>query len=98
MVLFVNLSANKEELIYNAEEIKLTIAEELHNTDAAFPMHPAVAKLVVSLYEDIIEEGNNIAMCNLGALYYTGRAGEQDYKKDYEKAFHYFLTWEQIFI
>ncbi len=77
----VDLRANKDEIIYGVEEIKLSIAQRLHDTDASLPMHSAVAKLVVDLYKDCIEEGNSDAMCNLGALYYTGRAGTQDYNK-----------------
>lgn len=60
---------------------KIALATDLQEADGAYPMHPAVALLVVELYEDAIEAGNDDAMCNLGAMYYDGRAGEQDYEK-----------------
>lgn len=62
----------------------ITLAEELQSSDEAVEMHPEVAKLVVSIYENEIKEGNGEAMCNLGAMYYVGRFGEQDYKKAFE--------------
>lgn len=62
-------------------EMLMGIAEGLHDTDGAQPMHPAVAKLVIEIYEDAIERDNADAMCNLGSLFYTGRAGEQNYEK-----------------
>ena len=66
---------------YDFEEAKENIAMELHEADGAYPMHPEVAKLLIDIYEDGIEADNADAMCDLGSLYYTGRAGEQDYEK-----------------
>ncbi len=62
-------------------DFAIALASDLHETDATLPMHPLVARLVVNIYEDAIEEGNEDILCNLGSLYYTGRAGEQDYEK-----------------
>ena len=40
-----------------------------------------MAKLITDIYLNLIEDGDAEAMNDLGALYYTGRAGEQDYEK-----------------
>lgn len=45
------------------------------------PMPPNVRKLVEGIYMQGIKQGNGIAACNLGALYYTGQIGEQSYQK-----------------
>lgn len=63
------------------DEVKDHIAMELHEADGTRPMHPDVAALLIDIYEDGIAEGNADAMCDLGSLYYTGRAGEQNYEK-----------------
>ena len=62
-------------------ELKEKLAGQLHDADGVYPMHPEVAALVMDIYRDGIENENADAMCDLGALYYTGRAGEQDYEK-----------------
>ena len=43
---------------------------------------------MIDIYEDGIENESADAMCDLGSLYYTGRAGE----KNYEKA-AYIMIW-----
>ena len=48
------------------------------------PMPPNVRKLVEGIYMQGIKQGNGIAACNLGALYYTGQIGEQSYQKAME--------------
>ncbi|MCR5823172.1 MAG: sel1 repeat family protein [Lachnospiraceae bacterium] len=60
---------------------KLEIAMELHDTDPTVEMQHDVAALLTDIYDDLIAEGNDDAMCNLGSLYYTGRGGTQDYEK-----------------
>ncbi|MCR4587518.1 MAG: hypothetical protein K5682_03815, partial [Lachnospiraceae bacterium] len=70
-----------EDLIGDLEETEMDLASDLHNADSIYPMHPIIAALVIDIYEDCIERGNKDAMCNLGSLYYTGRAGEQDYQR-----------------
>lgn len=70
-------------------EAEKSLACGLHDADGAHPMHPDVAKLLICLYEDGIEKKDADAMCNLGALYYSGRAGEQNYEK---AAYYYDLA------
>ncbi len=65
------------ELLWEAD----AIIDDLTKADAAKPLYPAVAELVRSFYEQQIAAGNADAACTLGALYYTGRIGEQNYRK-----------------
>lgn len=65
------------ELLWPAE----AIMDDLTKADAAKPLDPDVAELVQSYYEQEIAAGNTDVACTLGALYYTGRIGEQDYHK-----------------
>ncbi len=67
--------------IYNFDESKEHLAEGLHKADEAHIMHGVIAELLIAIYLDGIENGDADSMCNLGALYYTGRAGVQDYDK-----------------
>jgi len=62
----------------------LSIARQLHDTDGAFPMHPLVAQYCLETYFDAYSEGDADAACDIGSLYYTGRAGEQSYEKAVE--------------
>ena len=55
--------------------------------DKNYPIEPGVAKLLNQILLDEIENGNGDAMCDLGALYYTGRLTG---KIDYKKAVHYY--------
>ena len=64
----------------------MVIANDLHETDGTLPMHPSVAEFVTTVYKAAIEAENYDAACDLGSLYYTGRAGEQNY----EKAAHFY--------
>lgn len=57
------------------------IIDSLAKADATKPLAPAVAELVREFYEQEITAGNTDVACTLGALYYTGRIGEQDYHK-----------------
>lgn len=45
------------------------------------PMPSAVRELVEGILLQGIDEGSNVAACNLGSLYYTGMIGEQSYTK-----------------
>lgn len=56
----------------------------LHNTDGAKDMHPMVAQYCLQVYFDEYSNGNADAALNLGSLYYSGRAGEQNYAKAVE--------------
>ncbi len=50
--------------------------------DKKYPLEKNIAKLVEEFLLEEIKEENDNAMCDLGALYYTGRlTGEKDYKK-----------------
>lgn len=62
-------------------------AAQLHHADQVSLLPGEVAALIVEIYLEEIERGNVPAMTNLGALYYTGRGGEQNY----EKALTYYL-------
>lgn len=67
--------------LYDLDENKEHLSMGLHEADGAYPMHPDVARLIIDIYEDGIENESADAMCDLGSLYYTGRAGEQNYEK-----------------
>ncbi len=66
---------------FEFDELKENLSMGLHDADSKYPIHPKVAELLIDIYKDGIENKSADAMCNLGALYYTGRAGEQDYEK-----------------
>ena len=57
------------------------IAGELHEADNTKQLPKCVADFMIAAYEEEIEGGNAGAACDLGSLYYTGRAGEQNYTK-----------------
>lgn len=68
----------------DAEEIysePSVIAGELHEADATKQLPKCVAEFLLKVYEDEYAEGNANAACDIGSLYYTGRAGEQNYTK-----------------
>ncbi len=60
------------------------LANLLHEADKAKMMHPLIAQFCLEVYFDEYAEGNAEAACDLGSLYYTGRAGEQSYAKAVE--------------
>lgn len=68
----------------------LDIAQILISVDEANLMPPPVLRLVMDVLTDAAEDDGD-ALCSLGALYYTGRAGEQDYKK----ALHYYTLADE---
>lgn len=49
--------------------------------DRTLSFPPPVAALIKDALEFLIEQGDDYAMNNLGALYYDGRLGEQDFNK-----------------
>ena len=77
--------------INDFEEAKRLLSDTLHDDDKTLPMHPDVAGLLMDIYLDGVEERDPDYMCKLGSLYYTGRAGEQDY----ERAAKYYLLAEK---
>ncbi len=60
------------------------LATLLMQTDESKQMYPLVADFVKEVFEDEINDSNAAAACNLGSLYYTGRIGEQNFKKAVE--------------
>ena len=56
----------------------------LQDADGAKEMHPLIAQFCLEENFDEYANGNADAACNLGSLYYTGRAGEQSYAKAVE--------------
>ena len=72
-----SIDKGEEFVYYNA----FTISEELQFADASKRMPMCIAKFIIKIYKNEIEFGNSDAACNLGALYYTGRAGIQSYLK-----------------
>jgi len=70
-----------EETIY---EDTIIIAQEMHEADGAKQFPKCVADFMIEAYTDAMNEGNADAACDLGSLYYTGRAGEQNYAKAVE--------------
>ena len=63
------------------------IADLLCEADGAKQLFPSVAAFLMETYEEQVKEGNPDAACNIGAMYYTGRIGEQSYRK----AVHYYM-------
>lgn len=57
------------------------IADLLCEADGAKQLFPSVAAFLMETYEEQVKEGNPDAACNIGAMYYTGRIGEQSYRK-----------------
>lgn len=47
-------------------------------------MPECVSKFLLKVYDEEIANGNADAACDIGSLYYTGRAGEQNYVKALE--------------
>jgi TPR repeat protein len=62
------------------------LATALVKCDKTMDMPKELFDFVVGLYESAIEEGNDFAMNDLGALYYNGRGGEQNF----ERAVYYY--------
>ena len=64
---------------FYARRSMYSVACDLHSSDETNVMPPLVAHLVTEIYLYEIEKENYDAATNLGSLYYTGRAGEQDF-------------------
>lgn len=65
-------------------EDPLYIAEVIQECDESEQLPPSAWLFLQEVYGDAIREGNANAACDLGALYYTGRGGEQSYTKAIE--------------
>lgn len=58
-----------------------SIAQQLHELDGTKQLPESVGKFMLAVYEGEMNCGNVDAACDIGSLYYTGRAGEQNYSK-----------------
>lgn len=73
-----------ENLDYDDEDVfcgEFEIVQQLSDADNTKQIPECVAKFMCSVYEKEIEQGNAGAACDIGALYYTGRIGEQSFEK-----------------
>lgn len=80
------------------EEDLETLRDDLMRADPTLQMHPAVAELVEGICNYEIAQGDGEAANSLGALYYDGRIGEQDFVKAaemYEIAAKLGSAWAQ---
>ena len=71
----------ESQLVYNDA---FSIAGQLHDADGAEQLPKCVVDFLFEVYEFEMKNGNADAACDLGSLYYTGRAGEQSYAKALE--------------
>lgn len=67
-----------EKIVYGFKE---SIANQLFHADETKVLPACVAEFLMRSYQEQLKQGSADAACNIGALYYTGRAGEQNYKK-----------------
>ena len=75
------------ESIKNLDRISsYDLATDIINCDKTQAMPPELFDFVVELYEEAISDGDDVAMNDLGALYYDGRGCYQDFTK----AIHYY--------
>lgn len=75
--IFAHIDEDNEE-IYTSPYI---VCGELHEADGTKQLPECVAQFLLKVYEEEISNGNADAACDIGSLYYTGRAGEQSYAK-----------------
>ncbi|MCD8286114.1 MAG: sel1 repeat family protein [Clostridia bacterium] len=77
----------KWEIDRDFEELRGTAMEYVYNfarLDPAAPFAPLVADFIEEVLTEEMENGNAEAACELGAYYYTGRIGEQDFTRAVE--------------
>lgn len=67
-----------------SDEKPLQIAEMIQECDESEQLPPSAWLFLQEVYGEAIREGDADAACDLGALYYTGRGGEQSYSKAIE--------------
>ncbi len=79
-VIYANIDEVAEEILSEP----YFIAQQLHEADATKQFPQYVSEFLIKVYEDEIANGNADAACDIGSLYYTGRAGEQNYAKALE--------------
>lgn len=68
-------------VLYCSEEY---LTDLLHEADGAKRLPKSVADFLIKSYSERMENGDADAACDIGALYYTGRCGEQSFKKALE--------------
>ena len=76
-IIHFNIDSENGTVYVDAE----TIANQLYEADNAKQLPARVGEFLLEVYKKQMDEGNADAACNIGALYYTGRVGEQSYKK-----------------
>ena len=62
-------------------EDETELADEFYHCDETKVLPPIIAEFIEEVYLEEIKDKNYAAANNLGALYYTGRIGVQDYTK-----------------
>lgn len=75
------IATNIDEEFECVFEDAFSIAAQLHQADGTKQLPKCVADFMLEVYEEELNCGNADAACDLGSLYYTGRAGVQDYSK-----------------
>jgi len=86
----ISLSDFLESLLNDEQDIDYDpyeIACELYRVDDLFKVPVFVTNLIVELFLEAIEQKNDYAMNDLGALYYEGANG---IKQDFKKAVYYY--------
>lgn len=83
MMLYLNLFLVRDQI----NQDYMDLANNLMNADAGKKIPKMVGNLIIAIYEFEIEANEDeLAMNNLGSLYYNGRLG----KKDFEMAIKYY--------
>ena len=70
-----------EKIVYDDP---MDIAIRLHDADSSLPFPDYVLEFLMEVYEEELSQNNPDAALNLGSLYYTGRAGQQNFIKALE--------------
>lgn len=67
--------------LVDLEEGLYQLAYLLHNSDETEVLPNNLGQFIMDLYEELDKSGDSNGALNIGSLYYTGRAGVQDYLK-----------------
>ncbi len=68
----------------DAGQKAIDYANAFFSADEEVPMPKAIGDFVKEIYEEAIDQGSGEAACNLGSLYYSGRIGEQNFRRAVE--------------
>jgi len=80
----IRIMANIDEECQEVYNDAFSIAGQLHDADGTKQLPKCVADFLFEVYELEMKAGNADAACDIGSLYYTGRAGEQSFAKALE--------------